>query len=162
MLHTRSVRWRSPVISSTLVRRRRWLTVSYAADRSTKTVPVICSLSKPSSMCSCSVVVLLCLSWNFVKFSYRCLSLLATVCHVRRFKVCHALWRSSEIVFISSSPASMVASAKGSDYNYVCIVHIFQSTRVLDQGRSFSYIREGCSSLQPFVRHLRTGCISLF
>ena len=51
MLHTRSVRCRSPVISSTLARRRRWLTVSYAADRSTKTAPVISSLSKPSSMC---------------------------------------------------------------------------------------------------------------
>ena len=41
--------------------------------------------------------------------------LLLCVMSVDSMRVCHALRRSSEIVFISSSPASVVSSAKGSD-----------------------------------------------
>ena len=41
MVRIRSVRCTSPVTSSTLLRRCRWLTVSLAADKSTKTAPVI-------------------------------------------------------------------------------------------------------------------------
>ena len=45
------VRWKSFVMSYSLLRRSRWLTVSYAAVRSTNTTPVGSFLSKPSSMC---------------------------------------------------------------------------------------------------------------
>ena len=48
-LPTRSIRWKSPVISCTLARRHRWLTVSHAADSSTKTAPVVSPFSNPSS-----------------------------------------------------------------------------------------------------------------
>ena len=50
MLSINSVRWISLVISSTFWRRRLWVTVSYAAERSTKTTPVTFPSSKPSSI----------------------------------------------------------------------------------------------------------------
>ena len=51
MVRIWSVRCTSPVISSTLLRRRRWLIVSYAADKSTKTAPVIRRFSWLDKMC---------------------------------------------------------------------------------------------------------------
>ena len=53
MVRISSVMCRSPVISNTSQRsRRRWLTVSCAADKSTKTAPMIWRFSYPSSVCS--------------------------------------------------------------------------------------------------------------
>ena len=100
MVHIRSVSCTSPVISSTLLRRRRWLTVSQAADKSTKTAPVIRRFSQPSSICSVKFS-----SWLVHDFPGRnpaCSGMsFASTCSATRFSMSRSnslqVWQSREI-----------------------------------------------------------------
>ena len=101
---------------------------------------VVGVLCMPVFLYFCSSVVLLCrAAFRIVAQAF----LLLCVMSLDSIRVCHDLSRSSEMVFIGYPPALMIYSAKGLTSIYVCIVHMFQPTRALGKGCSFSYIHGG-------------------
>ena len=76
---------------------------------------------------------------------------------VDSIRVCHALRRSSEMAFISSSPIVMVLSAKGSSSISLGILRSVRWTRVSGLGRCCFFTHEGCSFGLLFVGRSRTG-----